>query len=582
MSAALQSFLSGRVVLHGGDCLDVLDTLPAHSVDAVITDPPYHFNTIVKRFGGEASAPAGFGTDGAFARASAGFMGKSWDGGDIAFRPETWAKVLRVLKPGGHLAAFSAPKCVHKMGMAIELAGFEMRDRIVNLFDPVPQVVAFLESLTAAQADVLFRLLDHFGPLGEAFWIFGSGFPKSHDVSKAIDGHLFLEWLKTDIVQKARFDHLMRWATARDKRKVSIGLKSRLHAAFMRRHGFSGDVVASGDPVKRMIPGADQHKEGWEKTNGREYQPGDYCPATDEVAQWAGWGTALKPAYEPILIARAPLAEKSVAAQVLATGTGAINIDGCRVETTDSLGGGMVSMGRPKVSDGWDRPWMHNVEVTEKKKVESAEKVAKAEALGRFPANLAHDGSDTVMAGFPDSDGAAAPVSGTEDSETGQNGIYGRFSRVASSPVRKDSGSAARFFYTAKADAHDRVGSGHPTVKPLDLMQWLAKMLCPPGGTILDPFAGTGTTGEAAFREGFNAILIERGAEYRADIARRMDLVLAGPATRSAESVKAKAARRGHADHGPLFGGLDTPTVTADGSTENSPTNRAGGALDAA
>lgn len=564
MSAALQSFLSGRVVLHGGDCLDVLDTLPAHSVDAVITDPPYHFNTIVKRFGGEASAPAGFGTDGAFARASAGFMGKSWDGGDIAFRPETWAKVLCVLKPGGHLAAFSAPKCVHKMGMAIELAGFEMRDRIVNLFDPVPQVVAFLESLTAAQADVLFRLLDHFGPLGEAFRIFGSGFPKSHDVSKAIDGHLFLEWLKTDIVQKARFDHLMRWATARDKRKVSIGLKSRLHAAFMRRHGFSGDVVASGDPVKRMIPGADQHKEGWEKTNGREYQPGDYCPASDEAAQWDGWGTALKPAYEPILIARAPLAEKSVAGQVLVTGTGAINIDAARIgtetRTRTRSTGQKISENESMAGGNYAREGAGTVE-------------------GRFPANLAHDGSDAVMAGFPDSEGDSGGII----RDSGADSVArGKFTDTVRGGYGGGTGSAARFFYTAKADAHDRVGSGHPTVKPLDLMQWLAKMLCPPGGTILDPFAGTGTTGEAAFREGFNAILIERGAEYRADIARRMDLVLAGPATRSAESVKAKAARRGHADHGPLFGGLDTPTVTADGSTENSPTNRAGGALDAA
>lgn len=200
-------------------------------------------------------------------------------------------------------------------------------------------------------------------------------------------------------------------------------------------------------------------------------------------------------------------------------------------------------------------------------------------ALGRFPANLAHDGSDAVMAGFPDSEGNSGGII----RDSGADSVArGKFTDTVRGGCGGGTGSAARFFYTAKADAHDRVGSGHPTVKPLDLMQWLAKMLCPPGGTILDPFAGTGTTGEAAFREGFNAILIEREAEYRADIARRMDLVLAGPATRSAESVKAKAARRGHADHGPLFGGLDTPTVTADGSTENSPTNRAGGALDAA
>lgn len=475
-SSAPQTFLAGRVVLHAGDCLDVLDTLPAYSVDAVITDPPYHFNTIVKRFGGAASAPAQFGTDGAFARASAGFMGKQWDGGDVAFRAETWAKVLRVLKPGGHLAAFSAPKCVHKMGVAIELAGFEIRDRIPFLFDPSPQVVAFLESLTPAQADALFRLIDHFGPLGEAFWTFGSGFPKSHDVSKAID----------------------------------------------RMMGQRGDVVAT--ETVRDIRNGHGRSQG-DGINASNREAPEYmervirAPATPEAAQWAGWGTALKPAYEPILIARAPLAEKSVAAQVLATGTGAINIDAARIgtETRTRSTGQKISENESMAGGNYAREDAGTVE-------------------GRFPANLAHDASDAVLAGF-------GPALFSGAGSCASPGAPG--STCESSP--------ARFFYTAKADAHDRVGSGHPTVKPLDLMQWLARMLCPPGGTILDPFAGTGTTAEAAFREGFNAILIEREAEYRADIARRMALVLAGPATRSAESVKAKAKRRGEADHGPLF-----------------------------
>lgn len=467
-SSAPQTFLAGRVVLHAGDCLDVLDTLPAHSIDAVITDPPYHFNTIVKRFGGEASAPAQFGTDGTFASASAGFMGKSWDGGDVAFRPETWAKVLRVLKPGGHLAAFSAPKCVHKMGVAIELAGFEMRDRIPFLFDPSPQVMAYLESQTPAQADALFRLIDHFGPLGEAFWTFGSGFPKSHDVSKAID-------------------------------KAS-GTVFEVSPA--RGVGFMGPDGPNGyNPTKNHL-----------KRIGSQHP---------EAAQWAGWGTALKPAYEPILIARAPLAEKTVAAQVLATGTGAINIDTARIGTEG------VDLGRNNNA---------RMDGTSYVVQRQTMRIDNSRGLGRFPANLAHDASDAVLAGF-------GPALFSGAGSCASPGAPG--STCESSP--------ARFFYTAKADAHDRVGSGHPTVKPLDLMQWLARMLCPPGGTILDPFAGTGTTAEAAFREGFNAILIEREAEYRADIARRMALVLAGPATRSAESVKAKAKRRGEADHGPLF-----------------------------
>ena len=476
--------------MHGGDCLDVLDTLAAHSIDAVITDPPYHFNTIVKRFGGEDSAPEHFGTDGTFASASAGFMGKSWDGGDIAFRPETWGKVLRVLKPGGHLAAFSAPKCVHKMGVAIELAGFEMRDRIINLFDPSPLVIAYLESQTPAQADALFRLLDHFGPLGEAFWTFGSGFPKSHDVSKAIDR------MKGAQREKVRVDS----SEVRNPKATGGG-----------RDGAEG---ATRPWIEAALERGFYEKDG-------------DTPATPEAAQWAGWGTALKPAYEPILIARAPLAEKSVAAQVLATGTGAINIDAARIgtetRTRTRSTGQKISENESMAGGNYAREDAGTVE-------------------GRFPANLAHDASDAVLAGF-------GPALFSGAGSCASPGAPG--STCESSP--------ARFFYTAKADAHDRVGSGHPTVKPLDLMQWLARMLCPPGGTILDPFAGTGTTAEAAFREGFNAVLIEREAEYRSDIARRMELVLAGPATRSAESIKAKAKRRGEADHGPLFGGLDTP-----------------------
>lgn len=509
MSGATQTFLDGRVVLHSGDCLDVLDSLPAHSVDAVITDPPYHFNTIVKRFGGEASAPAQFGTDGTFASASAGFMGKSWDGGDVAFRPETWAKVLRVLKPGGHLAAFSAPKCVHKMGVAIELAGFEMRDRIINLFDPSPHVMAYLESQTPAQADALFRLLDHFGPLGEAFWTFGSGFPKSHDVSKAIDR------MKGARREKVRVD------SSEVRNPTATG------------GGKDGAEGATRPWIEAALERGFHEKDG-------------DTPATPEAAQWAGWGTALKPAYEPILIARAPLAEKSVAAQVLATGTGAINIDAARIETDASI----------------DDPRLGGNGAWKTSKAQSGETVSlprgavTSSSLGRFPANLAHDGSDAVLAWFPDTTSTIGIKGGTSPNPMSWNTPRADGNAVSG---HADSGSAARFFYTSKADAHDRVGSGHPTVKPLDLMQWLARMLCPAGGTILDPFAGTGTTAEAAFREGFSAVLIEREAEYRADIARRMALVLAGPATRSAESIKAKAKRRGEADHGPLFGGLDTP-----------------------
>ncbi len=482
------TFLDGRVTLHAGDCLEVLDTLPESSVDAVITDPPYHYDTIVARFGKEGSAPAKHGTDGVFSRASAGFMGKDWDGGDVAFRPETWAKVLRVLKPGGHLAAFSAPKCVHKMAWGIEAAGFEVRDRIINLFDPDPHLIAFLESLGPAQADALFRLIDHFGPLGEAFWTFGSGFPKSHNISKAIDKMLGAE------------------------RKV-VGTEK-------VRDIRNGNGRGLGDGINAAARDQPEYID-------REIT----APGSPEASTWEGWGTALKPAYEPIVIARKPVEAANVAAQVLATGTGGVNVDAMRVgndmmRRTRSVGGVKPTNG--SMSGG--NTFREDAGVIE----------------GRFPANLTHDGSEAATAGFPQEAGGGNGESRLAHG-IGGDGAYSGGGRGAMVASYADNGSAARFFYTAKADGDDRLGSGHPTVKPLDLIQWLCRGLCPAGGTILDLFAGTGTTGEAAFREGFSAILIEREAEYRADIARRMGLVLAGRDSRRRAARRAKAERQAKA-----------------------------------
>ena len=505
------TFLDGRVTLHAGDCLDVLDSLPEASVDAVVTDPPYHFDTIVQRFGKEGSTEAGFGSDGVFRRASAGFMGKSWDGGDIAFDPATWARVLRVLKPGGMLAAFSAPKCYHKMAFAIERAGFEMRDRVVHLYDLADREVAFLESLSPAQADAFAAIIAAGDPLGDLLWTFGSGFPKGLDVAKAIDKHL----------------------------------------------GAQGEVVPTGAAVKRMIPGADQNSSGsWIKDNGRAYQPGAYVPATEEAARWDGWNIALKPAYEPIALARKPLAEKSVAAQVLATGTGAMNIDACRIEAS----------GRPAREVAPQRDDVEYGGNALEGRVDGSLQSSKAVGttdLGRWPANITHDGSDVATAAFPEAPGQLAPVRPGSGNGRKTAEVYGAFATNSDHDPRGDAGSAARFFYTAKAKAEDRLGSGHPTVKPIDLMRWLCRMLCPPGGTILDPFAGTGTTGEAAVKEGFLSVLIEREAEYQADIARRMDMVFDSAARRRAHALKVKTARAGgEPDPGPLFG---TPGVAGGG-----------------
>jgi DNA modification methylase len=430
-----ESFLDGKVTLHRGDCLEVLPTLEADSIDSCVTDPPYHLTSIVKRFGSTNAAPCQHGTDGAYARASKGFMGKQWDGGDIAFRPEIWAEVLRVLKPGAHLLAFSSTRTYHRMACAIEDAGFEIRDQIG--------------------------------------WCYGSGFPKSHDIAKHLDraaGH---------------------W------------------------RGRAGET--SSDNVAMSGP------------NYARTDKGD--PITSDAIQWQGWGTALKPAWEPICLARKPLSESSIAANVLKHGTGGINVDGCRV------------------GEGVRRD-TGNLEGSRAYGFGMKERMIGGSDLGRWPANLIHDGSEEVLAGFPDSDTCHSSAKRGQ----GFHNCLGRDDRTQLDRGvhvgHTDSGSAARFFYTAKADADDRLGSKHPTVKPLDLIRYLTRLVTPANGIILDPFAGTGTCGEAAFYEGFKAVLIEREPEYQADIVKRMGLCLSGPEERRAASVTQLPP-----DDLPMFGG---------------------------
>lgn len=222
--------------------------------------------------------------------------------------------------------------------------------------------------------------------------------------------------------------------------------------------------------------------------------------------EWEGWGTALKPAFEPIVLARKPLSEGTVAANVLRWRTGALNIDGCRVEAicrdlriNDGSGNGKNDFGN-----------------------KNGGRSAGTTDLGRWPANVVHDGSSEVVDAFPVTKSGTGAVK--RSTGTGyQANAYGKESRSVGTPNIEygDEGSAARFFYSAKASKADRNGSKHPTVKPIALMQWLCRLVTPPGGVVLDPFAGTGTTGAAAAAEGFDCILIEREAEYLADIQRR-------------------------------------------------------------
>lgn len=497
-------------ILHG-DCVEMMRTLAGCSVDAIVTDPPYHLTQVSR--GGRIG--------------DKGFMGKQWDGGDVAFRPETWAEALRVLKPGGHLLAFGGTRTYHRMVCAIEDAGFEIRDTIA--------------------------------------WVYGSGFPKSLNVANAVDERRKPDMRRKLLPDEARFCGWMRAHSGLDTETVRRITGS---ARFM-----TGEVEIVNTATKEsprygrraMVPTAEawarlrehmalQPPEWVEALVKEPPQPPDETPGeawtkgkgqgTAGSNEWAGWGTALKPALEPIVVARKPLTG-TVAANVLAHGTGALNIDRCRVGDT---------------VETWpaSRSYSRSEPGAPTKGTQSAGEAP----AGRWPANLIHDGSDEVLACFPQSPGAKGDVRGDEPSEKTSR-VYGRMRREgepsAGSPNtgavgfqmkpgmrRLDGGSAGRFFYCAKASAADRhdglqapgpqfkagslmhdaerveaagLGNNHPTVKPTDLMRYLCRLVTPPGGLVLDPFMGSGSTGRGAVLEGFAFIGIEREAEYL-DIAR--------------------------------------------------------------
>lgn len=446
-----EEFFNGRIVLHSGDCLAVLPTLAENSIDSCVTDPPYGLG-----FMGREWDKFGATRSGNSILNGGGQKAVAWNATDFQAWCEQWArKVYRVLKPGAHILAFGGTRTYHRLASAIEDAGFEIRDCIQ--------------------------------------WLYGSGFPKSLDVSKAID------------------------RAAGAEREV-VGRKAD------PRYQSPADA-ASGSPMGNISPRIN---------GGVNYERAGFvtAPATDLARQWSGFGTALKPACEPIVLARKPLSEATVAANVLRWGCGALNIDGCRVATAPG--------------DKGDWP------ITDRRHADVAytlQPTKTDQTTGRWPANVITDGSDEVVGAFPERDGASS------NGKAGVNEIYGGgWGPQPQLPGYGDSGSAARFFYTSKADSDDRLGSKHPTVKPLDLMQYLCRLVTPPKGTVLDPFAGTGTTGEAAWREGFSAVLIEREVEYQNDIRRRMKLALSGPDERSRESIKERTKDKPQ-DFGPLFMG---------------------------
>lgn len=468
-----EDFLNGAVALFAGDARDALRDLPDASVDAVVTDPPYALTQDKKGGTGEASlnldSPAGRSRI-----STGGFMGQQWDTGEVAFDPAFWKEVLRVLKPGGHLAAFGGTRTYHRLACAIEDAGFEIRDQIA--------------------------------------WTFGQGFPKSLDVSQAID-------------------------------KAARGVPQGGADPTSPNHGKFKSGTSSENPSGRGF-GAGPGQFMAEK--------GSDGPTRELVAvakPWQGWGTALKPAWEPICLARKPLGEDTVAENVIKHGTGALNIDACRVETSEDLSGGAYAENGGRGVSQSLRP---GGGMNQPGKTVGRPFVP---PTGRWPANLAHDGSDEVVAAFPDAGGGDQRGRGN-GSRPGGFGDVGadRGTAEPNSVLYSDTGSAARFFFAAKADIDDRLGSLHPTVKPVDLMQWLCRLVTPPGGLVLDPFAGTGTTGEAAWREGFRSILVERETAFQIDIRRRMELCKASRAERRRAAVKASGKLKDESGL-PLFGG---------------------------
>ena len=380
-----------------GDCRDVMALCMGEGeVDSIVTDPPYHLTNGKKGGSGEASVnlDSPYGR----ARVTTGFMGKQWDGGDVAMQPATWREALRVLKPGGYLLAFGGTRTFHRLACAIEDAGFELRDTIM--------------------------------------WVYGSGFPKSH--------------------------------------------------------------------------------------NG----------------EWGG--TALKPAWEPIVLARKPLIG-TVEANWREHGTGALNIDGCRVPGETPSAAMREAARRTGKTPG--RPGEYRDTIEDRTTPERYMQERAGEALGRWPANIIHDGSDEVLAAFPQAVGQIADASSSSSDSRKTQNVYGAMRRgrgdepsadsnnegdvgfkMKPGARRLDAGSAARFFYCAKASKSDRgEGNTHPTVKPTELMRYLCRLVTPAGGVILDPFMGSGSTGKAARLEGFGFVGIDLDPDHLAIAQRRID-----------------------------------------------------------
>jgi len=471
-----------NIDLRLGDCLEVLKTIPDNSVDSVVVDPPYHLTS----------------TKGD----KKGFMGKNWDGGDIAFRTDVWSECLRVLKPGGHLLSFSSSRTYHRMAVAIEDAGFDIRDSIM--------------------------------------WIYGSGFPKSLNIGKAIDkkqgiiSHSVLE-LKQIIIdyfnksglKKNEFDKLCgfraanymrtesrdddgwgeaipsneKWLKIKEILNIDTNEYDELFQSAIR------DVIGKGSSgIGKAFT-----KDGWHS----ETMEFDITEAKNQAAKnWEGWGTALKPAHEPICMARKPLSEKSIAENVLKWGTGGINIDGCRIE-------GELRTTPIHSDDVKDDTTLFGLHKTiQHERVETTE--------GRFPANIILDEEAGKL--LDEQSGTSKTRADKNYKHSKTNSDSEIFNGRGTYTPRQDEGGASRFFYCPKTSKKERNAgleegnkSSHPTVKPIKLMEYLITLVTPKGGVVMDCFMGSGSTGIAAKNLGFSFIGIEREQEYFDIAQQRID-----------------------------------------------------------
>lgn len=486
----------GGITIFNADCREALKSLSDCSVDSVVTDPPAGIGFMGKEWDDfrRARNEADAGRENVFGRTSK--TGPEYARCDranfVEFLTGVMKECLRVLKPGGHAVVWSIPRTSHWTAWALEDAGFEVRDCVLHLF--------------------------------------GSGFPKSLDVSKAIDkrgGHniaWFGPWLRTErqrrgITQSELAKHFpsksggetgcvanwelsLNMPTPEQFNKLCEVLSlpfDLIEAAKREVVGQSSNGIAGGTGRHAGEDGAWGFNREFDIT----------APATDAAKQWQGWGTALKPAAEYWWLCRKPL-EGTVAANVQGWGTGALNIDGCRVDADWDNDPNKRGLGYGFTKGGYEKDSGFTQGVKERTEYDTSK--------GRWPANVTHDGSPEVVSMFPEQSGGGAPARRFSDKT---RNAFGDFKGTeCAEGIGPSSGNAARFFYAAKASSSERGRSNdHPTVKPIDLMRWLCRLVTPPDGTVLDCFMGSGSTLVAAREEGFKSIGIEREEHY-AEIAK--------------------------------------------------------------